>query len=122
MSYERRDERRNEGRRRDPLDDREDNYHPLQRSRNSRYERNATNQSTYILISTLSSSSPLDTWDSWLVDSGASHHFFGYNEVLSNLVKRESNLKIILGDNSIHLVKGFGYVKRIPGHLFCFMM
>lgn len=46
-----------------------------------------------------------------MVDSGATHHFYGYKEVLSHLVERESNLKIIFGDNSSHLVKGFGFVK-----------
>jgi len=46
-----------------------------------------------------------------LVYSGASHHLFGHKEVLSNLVERESNLKIILGDNFTHPVKGFAFVK-----------
>lgn len=34
-----------------------------------------------------------------------------YKEILSNLVERESNLNIILEDNSTHLVKGFGFMK-----------
>jgi len=46
-----------------------------------------------------------------VVDSGATHHFSGYKEVLSNLVERESNLKIILGDNSTHPMKVFGSIK-----------
>lgn len=46
-----------------------------------------------------------------MVDNGATHHFFGYKEVLSNLVEREANLKIIHGDNSSHPIIGFGYVK-----------
>ena len=46
-----------------------------------------------------------------MVDKGATHHFCSYKEVLSNLVERESNLKIILGDNSTHLVKGCGSIK-----------
>ena len=62
-------------------------------------------------IHTRKISSPLNTWDSWLVDSGVSRHFSGYKEFLSNLVERESNLKIILGDNSTHLIRGFGSVK-----------
>lgn len=110
-SYERRDERGNERRRRDSPNDREDNYRPPKRSRNSKYESNVTNQFEYILISALCSSSPLDSWDSWMVDSGASHHFSGYKEVVSNLVERETNLNIILGDNTPHLIKGFGSVK-----------
>jgi len=40
-----------------------------------------------------------------LVDSGASRHFSGYKEVLSNLIERETSLKIILEDNSTYLVK-----------------
>lgn len=43
----------------------------------------------------------------WLVNSGATHHFSGCKEVLSNLIERKSNLKIILGDNATHPVKGF---------------
>lgn len=46
-----------------------------------------------------------------MVDSGATHHFFGCKEILSNLVERETKLKVILGDNSTHPVKGFGSVK-----------
>lgn len=56
----------NERRRVSP-NDREDNFHPLKRSRNSRYEGNATNQSEYIIISTLSCSLPRDSWDGWLI-------------------------------------------------------
>jgi len=89
------------------LSDNEEYHRPQKKSRNTRCESNATNQSEYILIFALSSSSPPDTSDSWMVDSGASHHFSGYNDVLSNLVGRESSLKIILGDNSTHPVKVF---------------
>eukprot|EP00253_Pinus_taeda_P032761 PITA_32761 len=113
----RRDDRRNdrngrdERRRRDAPSDHEEDRRPQQKSRYSRYESNVGKQFEYILISVLTSSSPPDSWDSWLVDSGATHQFFGYKEVLSNLVERELNLKIILGDNSTHPVKGFGSVK-----------
>eukprot|EP00253_Pinus_taeda_P006149 PITA_06149 len=92
---------------RDSLSDHEE-HHPSQKKLKSpRYESNAINKSEYILISSLTSSSPLDSWDSWLVDSGATHHFSGYKEVLSNLVERETKLNIILGDNSTHPMKGF---------------
>ena len=83
----------------------EEDHRPQNNSRYSRYESNVANQSEYILISALTSSTPLDSWDSWLVDSGATHQFSGYKEVFSNLVERESNLKIILGDNSTHPTK-----------------
>jgi len=95
------------------------------RSRNSGYGNDAVaSQSEHILISALSSSSSLDFCDSWLVDSGASRHFSGYCEFLSNLVERESNLKIILRDNSTHLMKGFDLLNFIwtAGNSFFFMM
>eukprot|EP00253_Pinus_taeda_P014774 PITA_14774 len=46
----------------------------------------------------------------WLSDSGASRHFTGYKEALSNLIEEETNLEIILGDNATYPVKGVGYV------------
>eukprot|EP00253_Pinus_taeda_P007998 PITA_07998 len=46
----------------------------------------------------------------WLIDSGASRHFTGYKEVLHNLVEKETNLEIILGDDMKYLVKGVGNV------------
>jgi len=63
-----------------------------------------------ILISSLSTASPLDTLGNWLIDSGASRHFTGYREALSNLIEKETNLEIILGDNATYLVKGVGNV------------
>ena len=80
--------------------------HP-KKTRNPRYRNNAAEtQSKYFLVSSLSSFST-DSFDSWLVDSGASKHFSGYKEALSNLVERETNLNFILGDNSTHQVKGY---------------
>ena len=46
-----------------------------------------------------------------MVNSGATYHLSRYKKVLSNVVVRESNLKIILGDNSTHFVKVFGSIK-----------
>lgn len=80
-------------------------------SRNQRYDNNVVEtQSKYFLVSALSSSSHADSCDSSLVDSGASRHFTGYKEVLSNLVERETDLKIVLRDNSTYPIKGSGYV------------
>ena len=80
-------------------------------TRNQRYDNNAAEtQSQYFLVSALSSSSPADSCDSWLVDNGASRNFTGYKEVLSNLVERDTNLKIILGDNSTHPIKGSSFI------------
>ena len=53
----------------------------------------------------------MDSYDSLLVDSGASRNFTEYKEFLSNLFEMETSLTLILGDNTTHLVKGFGFVK-----------
>lgn len=86
-------------------------HRPQNNLRYSRYEINVGKQSEYILISALTSSSPPDLCNNWLVYNGATHHFFGYKEVISNLVERESNLKIVLGEKSTHHVKGFWFVE-----------
>ena len=44
--------------------------------------------------------------DVWLIDSGASRHLIGYKEALSDLVEKDTNLEIILGDNATYPVKG----------------
>ena len=41
-----------------------------------------------------------------MIDSGDSRHLTGYKEALSDLVEKDTNLEIILGDNPIYLVKG----------------
>ena len=48
--------------------------------------------------------------DVWLIDSGASRHLTRFKEALSDLVEKDTNLKIILGDNATYLVKGTGTV------------
>ena len=45
-----------------------------------------------------------------MIDSGASRHFTGYKEALSNLIEKDINLEIILGDNATYPVKGVGNV------------
>jgi len=96
--------------------DHEEVLRPQKKSKFTKYESNDANLSEYIIISALTSSLPLNSWDRWLVDSGVTHHFSGYNEVLSNLVQKESNLKIILGDNSTHPVKFFGFLWEMHSH------
>jgi len=89
------------------------NGQPSKKARNSRYEEsNVVNnkQKEYYLISALSSTSPPDSLGNWLIDSGASRHFTEYKEALSNLMEKEINLEIILGDNATYLVKGVGNV------------
>eukprot|EP00253_Pinus_taeda_P001615 PITA_01615 len=53
---------------------------------------------------------PPDSLGNWLIDSGASRHFTSYKEALYNLIKKETNLEIVLGDNSKYPVKGVGNV------------
>ena len=94
----RRDDRRNdhdgrdERRRRDDLSDHEEYKCPQKKSIFSRYESNVSNQSKYILISSLTSSSPPSSWGSWLVDSGATHHVKGFGSVKFHLDYGESIL------------------------------
>jgi len=76
--------------------------------KNSRYEESnvVEKQKEFYLISALSTASPLDTLDHWLIDNEASSHFTGYKEALSNLIEKKTNLEIILGDNATYPVKG----------------
>jgi len=46
----------------------------------------------------------------WLIDSGASRHFTNHKEVLHNLIEKETNLEIVLGDNMKYPMKGVGNV------------
>lgn len=76
------DDRRrgDEIRRRDTPDDYEQGYHPQKKERNYMYQNYATtSQPKYIIISALRSSSPMNLYDSWLVYSGDSGHFYRYN-------------------------------------------
>ena len=45
-----------------------------------------------------------------MIDSGASRHLTGYKEALSDLIEKDTNLEIILGDNATYPVKGTGTV------------
>ena len=46
--------------------------------------------------------------NTWLIDSGASRHMTGYQELLYDLAKRESHPKVILGDDARYVVRGDG--------------
>ena len=48
--------------------------------------------------------------DVWLIDSGASRHITGFKEALFDMVEKDTNLEIILGDNATYPVKGTGTV------------
>ena len=45
-----------------------------------------------------------------MIDSGVSRHFTRYKEALSNLIKKKTNLEIILRDNATYPMKGIGIV------------
>eukprot|EP00253_Pinus_taeda_P019375 PITA_19375 len=85
---------------------------PFKKARNSRYESNVVNnkQDEYCLPAALSTTAPPDSLGSWLIDSGASRHFTGYKESLSNLIENETNLEIVFGDNAKYPMKGVGNV------------
>lgn len=75
----------------------------------------------FLFISTLSSNVPTDG-NTWLIDSGASHHITRYREHLSDLVDRETNLQVIIGDDASYSVKCVGDTSLqldygIPFHL-----
>jgi hypothetical protein len=46
--------------------------------------------------------------DTWLIDSGASRHMTGFRDHLTDLVEKETNLHVVLGNNAIYNVKGVG--------------
>jgi hypothetical protein len=95
------------------------NYRPnrRQRERASRAEteerslkrsrRTHSTYANYLLLSALSSTIHTSC-DTWLIDSGASRHMIGYQELLSDLAKRESHQRIILGDDARYAVRGAG--------------
>ena len=85
---------------------------PSKKARNSKYESNVVNnkQDKYYLPVALSTTAPPDSVGNWLIDSGASRHFTGYKEALSNLIEKETSLEIALEDNSKYRVKGVGNI------------
>ena len=46
--------------------------------------------------------------DTWLIDSGASRHMTRYKENLSEVVEKDSHLRVVLGDDANYTVKGSG--------------
>ena len=87
------------------------NGKPFKRSRNSKCnESNVVDnkRNEFIVVFSLSSASPPNTVDVWLIDSGASRDLTGYKEALSDLVEKDTNQEIIRGDNTTYPVKGTG--------------
>jgi hypothetical protein len=74
----------------------------------SRLQRNEHIQNeAFLFILTLSGTIPTDD-DIWLIDNGASRHMTGYRDHLTDLVEKETNLHVVLGDNSRYNMKGVG--------------
>ena len=89
------------------------NGKPFKRSKNSRYEESNVvddKRNEVILVSAISATSPPDTMDVLLIDSGASRHIIGFKEELYDMVEKDVNMKIILRDNTTYPVKGTGTV------------
>ena len=59
--------------------------------------------------------------DVWLIDSGASRHITGFKEAISDMLKKDTNMEIILGDNATYPMKGTGIVTLhlIQGQVLC---
>jgi hypothetical protein len=58
-------------------------------------------------ISTLSGMVPTND-DTWLIDSGASRHMTDFIYHLTNLVEKETNIHVVLGDDARYKVKWVG--------------
>ena len=43
-----------------------------------------------------------------MIDSGASRHMTGYGDHLADVVQREFQEKVVLGDDARYVVKGVG--------------
>jgi hypothetical protein len=47
-------------------------------------------------------------YDMWIIDSGASRHMMGDQDILSNLNEKKTSYKVDLGDKTTYPVEGFG--------------
>ena len=61
----------------------------------------------FLLLSALSGTVQISR-DTWFIDSGASHHMTNYGDHLANVVQREFQEKVVLGDDARYAVKGAG--------------
>jgi hypothetical protein len=43
--------------------------------------------------------------DTWLTDSGASKHMTSFRDHLTNLIEKETNIHVVLGDDARYNVK-----------------
>jgi hypothetical protein len=69
-------------------------------------------EEAFLFISSLSGMVPTcmvpTNDDTWLIDSGASRHMTGFRDHLTNLVEKETNIHVVLGDDAKYNVKGVG--------------
>ena len=72
-----------------------------------RSKRTHSTDANYLLLSALSGTIQTSS-NTWLIDSGASRHMKCYQELLSDLAKRESYQNVVLGDDAIYVVRGAG--------------
>ena len=66
-----------------------------------------SSDSDFLLLSALSGTVQTSR-DTWLIDSGASHHMTGYGDHLVDVVQREFQEKVVLGHDARYVVKGPG--------------
>jgi hypothetical protein len=64
-------------------------------------------EEAFLFISTLSGTVRTNN-DIWLIDSGASRHMTGYRDHMTDLVEKETNIHVVLGDNAKYNVKRVG--------------
>jgi hypothetical protein len=64
-------------------------------------------EESFLFIPSLSGMVPTND-DTLLIDSGASRHMTSFRDHLTNLVEKETNLHVVLGDDAIYNVKGVG--------------
>jgi len=65
--------------------------------------RKASKDDEDFFISVRSSTIPTSS-DIWLINSGASRHMTGYREHLTNLVEKDSQFHVVLGDDARYTV------------------
>jgi hypothetical protein len=77
-------------------------------SQKPRLQRNEDiKEESFLFISALLGMVPTDN-DTWLIDSGVSRHMIEFRDHLTDLVEKETNLHVVLGDNARYNVKGVG--------------
>jgi hypothetical protein len=87
------------------MEDKLDGSRKLSSSKPRLQKKEDIKEEAFLFISTLSGVVPTDN-DIWLIDSGASRHMTGYRDHLTDIVEKETNLHVVLGENARYNVKG----------------